>query len=360
MNALSRTALCALVLCLPACLEIEEEVDVAADGSVEVLVRASGDGPDLLAGHPLPTSAAWRGVDAASAAWLAGGPAPRRSQDPEGDDVEVAVRASFASVAELPTLFAPEDDPYRTARLERRTTLAIERKGARTVYVFERRLLNKAQVEWDANQRIMEELPEDLRQALDDGRSLAPHEWRQVVRTVQTAYADAFDAPIEPALLAIYLEGGAELSVAGLERVRQSLRAAVLARLDEGRLERLFEAWRAAEASESDQTELPLDVDLEKQARAAVRAALPAALESEGLAPGLVNAVLERVEWAFTAVDDANDRADETLRLKLRLPGRLVGGNYGQVDAAGRAVWEIKDEAWRSGELVLRAVSVLE
>jgi hypothetical protein len=354
-----RIALSALCLALPACLEVEEEIDVRADGSVEVRVRAHGDAADLAEGHPVPTGGPWEAEDAGTASWLAGSPPPLR--DGQKDEVAVGVRASFASVDELPRWFAPPETLYRSACEERATSLEVLRRGARTVYVFERRLPVKSRSAWNANARIIEGLPEDVQEALDDGLPLRPHQWRQAVRTIQEAYADAFDGVLEQALLALYVEGSAELSAEGCVRARAAARAAIVARLDESRLERLFQVWQALESGQGDQDELPLDVDLDRQARAATRGALPAALQAESLAPEVVNAVLERVEWGFAAIDRAVDRGDETLKLRVRLPGRIVGGNFDELRADGRAEWELEGEtAWRDGELVLRAVSVLE
>lgn len=354
-----RIALSALILCLPACLEVEEEIDVRADGSLEVVVRAHGDAADLSEGHPVPTGSPWVAEDPATAAWLAGGPPP--PSPGQKDEVRVGVRASFASVDDLPRWFAPADTVYRSAGEERATTLKVLRRGARTVYVFERRFPARARSAWNANARILKEVPEDVLEAVDDGAPLRPHQWRHLVGTVRESYAEAFDGVLEHALLALYLEGDAELSADGCERARTDVRTAIVARLDEPRIERLFEIWQAYEDGRGDQDELPFDVDLDKQARAATRDALPPALQAEGLAPEVVNAVLERVEWGFAAIDRAEDRGDETLRLRVRLPGRIVGGDFDELHADGRVEWELDGKtAWRDGDLVLRAVSVLE
>jgi hypothetical protein len=71
------------------------------------------------------------------------------------------------------------------------------------------------------------------------------------------------------------------------------------------------------------------------------------------------NAVLERLEWNLTAIDQTSDLGDEELKLSLRLPGRIVDGNFDVLED-GRARWSRKGEDLRDRDLVLRAVSVLE
>ncbi|HVS19318.1 MAG TPA: hypothetical protein VMT18_12005 [Planctomycetota bacterium] len=356
-----RTLFCALVLALalPACLEIEEEVEVAADGSVEVVVRARGDAADLLEGYPVPTGGAWVADDAGTAGWLAGGPPPVHPREP--DEVAVAVRARFASLADLPRWCAPDGEPYRTAGEERVTSLEVLRRGARTVYVFERRYPVKARELWNVKERIDEELPEELANALDEGHELLPSEWRRVVSGVQNVWGGAIGGAAHDALLAVYLEGRAELSVDGFQATRDAVRGEIERALDEACVRGFVAFVRRVEAEGGDDVDVPPEYDFDRVARDAARRALPLALDQAGLAPEVANAVLERFEWGLSAIDRATDRSDETVRLRVRLPGTIVGGNFDTLRADGRAEWELEgDVAWRDHELVLRAVSVLE
>lgn len=345
----SLIACLALATCLAACLEVEEQLEVRPDGSLTAVLAAKGDAEDLASGHPLPTHGAWRASDGATLAWLQGAPPPQ--------DAWLRVSAQLASVEDLPTWFAPPTDPFRTAGLERRTTLRIERKGARTVYVFERVLPRREDLARDPSRRIDAALPAATQQALADGVRLSPEALDEAFAIVREAYAASARALARGVVAAVYVEGDGGLAVDALERCVARVEAAVAGAVDEPLLRRLYEALLAAH--DDPEAELPPELDLDRVARAAVRAALPAALAAEGLAEPVRNAVLERLEWTFTSIDQTRDVGDETLRLSLRLPGRLVDGNWDALDD-GRARWEVQGKDLTDRDVVLRAVSVLE
>ncbi len=343
----------ALLLALPlasgACLEVEEEVEVRPDGSLAVALVAKGDPQDFAQGYPLPSSRPWRGSDAAGVAWLAG--------EAPGKDVPVRLEASFASAADLPRFFAPENEPYRTAHLERTTKLSVTRKGARTVYVFERTYHARGQGGWSPAERIDAALPEETQTALDEGVPLSPTALDQAIGVVQAAYAASACEVARGALSAVYVEGDANLSVDAFERLLSGVEASIRAAIPDALLRRLYAQLLAAK--DDKEFELPPEFDLDRLARAAIRASLPAGLEAEGVPSPVRNAVLERLEWTFTAIDQTTDLGDEKLGLALRLPGRIVDGNFDTVEN-GRARWQREGGALKSGDLVLRAVSVVE
>jgi hypothetical protein len=71
------------------------------------------------------------------------------------------------------------------------------------------------------------------------------------------------------------------------------------------------------------------------------------------------NAIAAQLESSLTAHDQTEDLNDEVFRLRLRLPGTVVGGNYDKLEK-GVAVWEFQGSALQDREIVLRAVSIVE
>jgi hypothetical protein len=346
--------LLALLLPLAACLEIEEEVEVRADGSASVTVRAKGDQPDLDEGFPVPTWGAWRGADATTLAWLSGEPLP---EDSDG----VTLQADFASVAELPGFFAPPGEPYRSAYLRRTSELQVLRKGARSVYVFTRTLGARRQADWSASARIDAGLDDDLREALEAERDLTPEQWERAVTVVRRAYSDASRSIVRAALSGVYTLGDASLPLGAFERVLARVDRDVAGTITEPRLRNLYALLRNASAKPDDEREvIPPELDLDRLTREAVRTALGEALAAEGLETAVRNAVFEGLEWSFTALDQTADLGDEKLRLRLRLPGRIVDGNFTELDEQGAAVFEVEGPELSDREVVWRAVSVLE
>ncbi len=345
----SRTLALALTLSLCACLEVEEEVEVRPDGSLLVSVSAKGDPQDLAQGHPLPTSSPWRAADAATLAWLSGA-------EPKKDE-PLRLEAGFASAADLPRFFAPASEPYQSAHLERSTRLSIERKGTRTIYSFERTYPARRHEAWTPAERIEAGLPEETRKALDDEVPLSPQALDQAIGVVRDAYAETAGTVARSALGAVYLEGDALLSVDAFERILAAVEGSVRATISDPLIRRLYATLLAAKDQEH--FELPPEFDLVRLARETTRASLPAGLEAEGVPAPVRNAVLERLEWTFTAIDQTTDLGDEKLSLALSLPGRIVDGNFDALED-GRARWTRAGGDLKTGDLVLRAVSVLE
>jgi hypothetical protein len=353
MKPVVATAL-ALALSLSACLEIEETVEVRADGSVSVSVRAKGDPEDLAAGFPLPTWGAWRAADDVTLAWLAGQPLP---QDAEA----VRVTADFGSVADLPRWWAPPTEPYRSAYLERTTELQVLRRGTRTVYVFTRRIGARRFRDLSPAARIDAGLDEDLRAALEAQENLTPQQWERAVGVVREAYREACLSQARAALVGIYVEGDAALPLAAHGRALARVEQAVGGAITEERLRRLYSLLHNASAApEKPRVEIPPELDLDLAAREALRSALPAALAQAGVAEAVRNAVLERLEWGFTSLDQTTDLGDEGLLLRLHLPGRIVEGNFADLDEDGAAVFAVQGQDLHEREVVWRAVSVVE
>jgi len=371
-------ALAALLL-LPACLESEEELRVHDDGSVDVRWRVNGDAADLAAGFPLPLGGPWRTADAGAERWLAevgpatGGEGVRaraRGFTAEPDErVELTVEGSFASVDALPRWTAPEDAPYRSAYLERRTALAVERKGGRTVYVFERTLAAPASAGRRIWHRVGDALPEELEAKLDrihreqretPANALTPAEWETVADVVRGEYGGGAEWLAREAVGALYTRGDASLSVERFERVVATTRQAVDARLSTDTIVALHRALLAHAADEREDDGPSPFRTFEDDLRRTLRESLGSSLAAEGLDPRKRNAVLGQLEWHLTALDHATDLGDEELTLRVHLPGRIVAGDYDRLGSDGEAVWTLDGSVLAERDVRLRAVSVLE
>ncbi len=350
---LSRVIPFALLATLAACLEVEESVAVRPDGSVHVQVAAKGDRADLENGFPLPTWGAWRASDAATLAWFSGEPLV-------GDAPELRVEADFGSVGELPAFFAPASEPYRSAGLERRTNLEVIRKGSRTVYVFTRVLGARRFADWSPSARIEAGLDDELKDAFDKEQDLSDEQWQRASALVSDAYRRASTQLARAALAEVYVRGDANLSVEAYERIVAEVERSVAAVINEERLRALYAYLRKTRPQPGEEhVRTPPELDLDRLAREAVRSALPTALAAAGVSDGIRNAVLERLEWNFTALDQTIDLGDEKLALRLALPGRIVDGNFDALED-GTAVWKIEGGDLHDRDVVLRAVSVVE
>jgi hypothetical protein len=365
------TALAAVTLfTLASCLENEEEIEVHTDGSVEVTLRATGNLWDLSGGHPLPLGGAFEPLDEATRAWIddvgaaTGGAKVRERleagawaafKNPEKDHQGLAVRASFDDVDQLPRFFAPEGEPYRSALLERRTSLEIEGKGGRTVYTFERTFVGRPfwpQLDGD------DWLPEDVQVALDEKRRLTAAQVTTVHRLLlQYVSGPASMRIVTSPLTAIYTEGEASLSSAAYARTLARLDRVAREILSRERIQALFDA--IYEVWQNEGAQLPEEVDLEELMRNAARETIESSLAEEGISPEVRNAVRERLEWNFSSDDQASDLGDEHLTLRVTMPGDVVGGNYDSLE--GRtASWKIEGEALFGHDVRMEVVSVVE
>lgn len=361
---------------LPACLENEEEIEVRADGSVRVTLRAGGQPSDLDDGYALPLDAAWASASADTALWLArvgpdtGSAATRaalaRSSWPldAGEDeprAGLAVTRDFARLEDVPRHFAPDSEPYRSAYLERTGSLTIRADGARTVYVFERVFHGRDHARFATLERAFESLPEELRQRFADEQAISAVDWELTAGAVRAAFRENARLFARDALLGVFTRGDASLDPRAVEGIVARAGDAVAEVVTVPRLaaiaghsadERAGEARPAAEAPN------PLE-SLEQEARSVLRASVEQSLAAARVSGPTRNAVLFALEWGFTAHDHTVDLGDETFEVSVTLPGTLVGGNFGSA-AGATARWEFEGEELRDRDLVLRAVSVLD
>ena len=213
----------ALPLLCAACLENEEEVTVQRDGSLHVVVRAKGDAPDLAGGYAVPCGWPWAAADADTRLWLAeigpdtGGAQARTSVEQRRagelwkDEVTLTAEATFRDAADWPERSAPADAPYADAYSRRSARLEVRHIGARTVYAFTRTYHAPAHGVADPSHGLVERLPEDVVQKLEDEEPLSPAEWEALADAVRDAYAEGARAFARGAALPIYTAGDASL-----------------------------------------------------------------------------------------------------------------------------------------------------
>lgn len=369
-NALSLLAF--LTFLLPACLENEEEIEVRADGSVRVTLRSSGDHPDLGDGFALPLDPAWRSASEDTDLWLArigqdtGSAATRAAlahfvwpmdagEDPEPADL--AVTRDFARLEDVPTFFAGEKEPYRTAYLERTGSLAVRKVGARTVYVFERTFHGRDHARFKTLASAFESLPEDLRQRFEDEEPISPVEWELTAGVVREAYRESAQLFARDAVLGVYTQGDAALDPHSVEGIVASVGDVVADVISVPRLMRLYDATKDS-AAESDDEPTPFE-SLENNVRSVLRETLARSLAASRVAEPTRNAILFALEWGFTSYDHTVDLADENFEVSVTLPGTLVGGNF-ESSSGSTARWEFEGQELDDRDVVMRAISVLD
>lgn len=370
-------AACLLVAApaLVGCLEHEETITVRPDGSLAVELSTKGDRADLCTGYAVPLASPWTPRNAGARSWLdtvapdTGGPRARAASDrlhAEQGEETLVVGAEFASAAELPRWFAPDEEPYRSAYLARSTDLALERKGTRTVYSFERVYHARSHAPWDVTERTRKELRPDLMQQIETDFVFTDDQWPEVASVLEQSFVEAGGAFVRTALASIFTEGDASLppSVvrAALDKADVTLRA-IASRHALDRLHELARELDDARRSGGDTESLGKRLgeqlsSLEREGRRAIRAAIESSLVEAGADPRIRNAVLARLEWAFTSYDHTGDLADETFTLRVRMPGVVVDGNFDELDGEV-AIWRFEGKDLQDADRSLTAVSVL-
>lgn len=361
---------------LPACLENEEQITVRPDGSCSVRVSSKGQAQDFAEGYPLPTGSEWSVLRAdvpEYLGWLrAATPSEelrKRLPQDKDQDLEFVLAGEFASLSALPRFYASSRDPYRTAYLARTSELKVESRGAKTLYTFERRFGAREYARFDAWSRMKRELPGELVRKIeraDEGQlPLTAGELPRVSDEAVQAMQAAALAHVEDALLADYTLGNATLPPSSAAAVRSTVQAALANVIDGARVRAILDllctsAPERQLAREQNEAEAGARLGaLESTTREALRQSTRAALDRLELAKETRNAILAQLESSLTALDQTNDLNDERFRLRLQLPGTLVGGNYDKLED-GAAVWEFQGDALQDREIVLRAVSVVE
>ena len=357
-----------LLLLVPGCLENEEELEIRPDGSVTVTVSAKGDLRDLADGYPVPLDPGWRMASDDARRWMADvgpdtGSAHARarvdelrwkgaeSKDPP--EARLVVERDFPSVDALPACYARVDEPYRTAYLQRSTSLEVRQLDGRRVYVFQRTVHGFDVERMDPGKRIA--LSDELRKKLEDDEPLTADERRTVADAAVTAFEDIAATYAGDALLGLYTQGDAALAPGRVAVIEAAVRAAARSTVTPQRVASLLDVLERGEGAAAGQAFEELDADW----RAALRSSFAAALSDAGLGAETRNAALFALEWSFTAFDHHLELGDEKFVLKVKLPGVLVGGNYASAEN-GVARFEFEGGELAGKDVVLRAVSVLE
>jgi hypothetical protein len=366
----------ALALAAGGCLKNEETIEVRPDGSLRVVVRASGDRMDLAGGFPLPLGQAVLAGNAQTQTWI-----ERLGPDTGGDEVlaraaaldwgaafglgerdglELAAEAHFPSVADWPRFAAPEGTPFQSAYSDRSAALVIEQRGAQTVYTFERVYHGRAWVGFDLAERMNAALVGELGEKLDAFQPLDAAELATLTDVVRAEHVRLAGNLARAATDLVYSGGSAALAPEAAEDARAAGERAVAEILTVEYVAELWDALRAFEALPEDERlrmQSPA-VELDSRLRDALRGALGVALRESGTDTAVVGETLTALEWAFARFDHTLDLSDEEFAVELALPGVIVSGNYDKLEN-GRAAWEFSFEDLRDRDVVLRAVSVL-
>ena len=374
MKRTSRFAPLFLALGLAACLENEEEIVIHEDGSVDVRIAAKGDLRDLSNGYPVPLGSGGELRTEDARTWVSligsdtGSAAVQARVDevewPNPDaarngDVRLEVGLRFDSVYDLPQFYAPVAEPYRTAFLRRSTTLDVRAPSGRKVYVFERVFHRRSSSRQGALERAFEELPENLQGKLEREESLRPDEWRTVEELVRDSFQNVAEAFARDAILGLYTKGDASLPPKVIPSILEDVRRAAVRLVTVERLSSIYIRFQTATNEEEEEEGSRMVRDLEESLHQSIRDSLRRGLSREGVAENTQNAILFGLEWGFTAYAHTDDIGDEGFKVRVKLPGTLISGNHDS-EAEGYAVWEFKGETLHEGDVVLRAVSVLE
>ena len=228
MTVLARVLLCLSLALLSSCLEQEEEIVVHPDGSVTLTVSARGHDHDLTEGYAVPLHGPFVPQNDETRRWMrtvgedTGSLATRERFETHGwaatdpDRTTIVSRADFASVDELPAGYAPRDEPYASAYLQRDARLSIEEKGGKRVYTFERTFVGRTHAGWQLWDAEIEQIGQE---SLDDFANWDHAEFTRVSKIMTAGLLRHGEALVRSSLLSIYTEGEATLDTSGFERV---------------------------------------------------------------------------------------------------------------------------------------------
>ena len=360
-----------LALTATACLENEEEIRIRPDGSARVVVTARGDLPDLAGGYPIPLGAPWSPRTQDTERWIrelgadTGSAAVRRRLDEitwsgvakHEEEVELSVSRELRSVEDWPRWFAPRDEPYRTAYLERGAKLEIIERGARTIYVFERVYHGVDYGRLDASRREDEALA-GIWDRFDERDPFTDGEWRDIRDGLARIAGDVAELYLREALVDVVTEGpfgDGALPLDAVPAMVRDVRQAADALVTLGKLQHLN---HLVYTEQEDETGRFLE-EYEREYRDTLRRVLAETLAAAGVADPTIHAAGYSLEWSFTAFDQWADLADEQFVVKVEMPGVLIGGNF-HGSSGNVAEWRFDGETLRLGDVVMRVVSVLE
>lgn len=325
----------ACLLATVSCLEREEEIVVAPDGSVRVTHTVSGQGADLDGGEAsVPSGPEYTIV---------------RTVEKAGTDDEKTVlvaTARFAKAAEMPDRFEDPAAEHFDASLRFPTDLRVIDRPDGRHFILTRRYLPREWARFQFHHRRA--FPEDVLALLErgSGDDLSDDERRTVL-----------------VALARYEQGKHE----------EWLRDAVLASIpDDGRrtlafhagraaLEEFFAANAAPEQLEALLAMTPEEIErasreLEDALDLAILDAVAAAFPEE-LAGDSEERFLSAYAGARRATHVTEDLEDESFVVRIRLPGRVIAHNADAIED-GVAVWRFDGKDLRDREQRIELHSV--
>lgn len=356
----SMPLLCAAALLLGGCLENEEQITIAEDGSVQIRVSAEGDRTDLADGSPIPKFGPWQPVDEHTAAWLgAADQPPEASQG--GDKLKVTVEASFDCVEDLPRFYAPEKNPYRTASLQRSASLEVKVRGERKIYVFERRYHSPGQGLLDPMQGLDDQMPREMKKEFQKKAEPSAKSWRWVHRTLLAEYQRLADSYLRKACIVLFLEEESSLTSRDMDEILANSEENLVGILSEEHLRGIYHQLLAEQELPKEQRpkENPFQA-LEQEIRGAIRGALTTGLQQAGIDMQLQNRALATFEWWLAASDHSDDLGDESFKVTVTMPGKIIAGNFDALTSTGAASWNIGGGILGDRDVVMRVISIVE
>jgi hypothetical protein len=277
------------------------------------------------------------------------------------DKLTLTAQAEFPSVEDWPRFLAPEDEPYRTALLERGAALKVEDKGDQQVFTFERTYCGRPYAGFDLIDRLKGAFQGELGEKLDKLEPLSDEELAAVTEIARREHTRLFASLVRAATDLVYTQGSAALPPESAERARAAGTKAVTDVFTSHFVDELWADIRAFGAlpEEHQASGLPSPLEeLDAKLRDAQRGAFAASLRADNLPGGVVNEALTGLEWAFARYDHSLDLGDESFQVTVALPGTIVAGNFDAL-IDGRARWKFDFDALRDRDVVMRAVSVL-
>lgn len=323
-----------VLLLLGGCLEREESIEIAADGSVKVTHELRGDGGDLDGGAAsLPMSAPFA--------------VERFIREKENGDEEhvVVAKIGYANVSEMPESFADPDDPKASKALRFTTKLITEEREDGTHYIFIRRYEPRSWATFSYHRN--REIPEEVQEIMNSGpiTELDTDDRQRVLVALGNYERRKNHVWASQALEAFELDESLRL-LAELA-VNRAIDRYFSERLTLPHLERLVhlpepEIVEEAARIEHDLIHVALDAATE---RLELDADARASFEEElGLA---------RHEFMVN-----EDLSDENFTVNVAMPGRLIEDNADSVRGS-TATWRFHGNHLRDREHVLVAHSVV-
>ncbi len=353
---------CVGLLLLAGCLENEENILVRPDGSVVISLRSKGDRADLLSGSPIPQFAPWIAEDLETAARFGREEVPA-SEEGKVDKEEMRVRGEFARIEDVPSFYTPPQDPYRSAALERSSSLKIEDLGKRKIYSFERRFRLPGPRIADPMHGFDTTLPKDLEEILEAKGEPTESHWRWLHDNLLERHDKTVVSYAREAFLPLFADSSVQISSESLSDCIKDCQEGLEEIFAVSRLRAIYDELRRTTKPRGQRDQKgevnPLQT-LEHEVRETLRSSLNNSLAKAKLTDEQRNRCLARLEWLLAASDHGDDLADESFRVELTLPGQVIAGNFGAQATGGKVRWEFKGSELNDREIILRATSVVE